>query len=58
MGYEVLTMEDLRWSGTFRPEKLEQALNSYATEGWLGAQHLPGSGQYLVCQHLARHDSP
>ena len=34
MGYKVLTERDKRFSGSFDPESLEQALNSYAAEGW------------------------
>lgn len=32
--YKVLSQKDKFLSGKFDPEKLEQALNSYATEGW------------------------
>ena len=32
--YKVLTQKDRFLSGKFNPEKLEQALNSYAAEGW------------------------
>ena len=32
--YKVLTQKDRFWGGKFDPEKLEQALNSYAEEGW------------------------
>ena len=32
--YKVLTQRDKCLSGTFDPEKLEQALNSYAAQGW------------------------
>lgn len=32
--YKVLTQKDRFFSGKFNPEKLEGALNSFATEGW------------------------
>jgi hypothetical protein len=32
--YKVLTQKDRFFSGKFNPEKLEAALNSYASEGW------------------------
>jgi hypothetical protein len=32
--YKVLTQKDKWFSGKFDPEKLEQALNAYAQEGW------------------------
>ncbi|MDT4935941.1 MAG: hypothetical protein QOK11_3833 [Pseudonocardiales bacterium] len=32
--YKVLTERDGRFSGSFDPEVLERALNSYAAEGW------------------------
>ena len=32
--YKILTLKDRFFSGKFDPEKLEQALNSYAAEGW------------------------
>lgn len=32
--YKVLTQKDRAFSGKFDPAKLEQAINSYAEEGW------------------------
>jgi len=32
--YKVLTQKDRFFAGKFDPEKLEKAINSYATEGW------------------------
>jgi hypothetical protein len=32
--YKVLTQKDKWFSGKFDPEKLEQALNAYAQQGW------------------------
>jgi hypothetical protein len=32
--YKVLTQKDKFFSRKFDPEKLQEALNSYATEGW------------------------
>ena len=32
--YKVFTQKDRFFSGKFNPEKLEAALNSFATEGW------------------------
>jgi hypothetical protein len=32
--YKVMTQKDRFFSGKFDPEKLEGALNAYATEGW------------------------
>ncbi len=33
--YKVLTQKDKWFSGKFDPEKLEQAINSYAKQGWV-----------------------
>ncbi len=32
--YKVLTQKDRFFAGKFDPEKLEQAMNSYAAQGW------------------------
>lgn len=32
--YKVLTQKDRFFAGKFDPEKLEAAINSYASEGW------------------------
>jgi hypothetical protein len=32
--YKILTQKDKWFSGKFDPEKLEQALNAYAQQGW------------------------
>jgi hypothetical protein len=32
--YKVLTQKDRWFGGKFEPQKIEQALNSYAQEGW------------------------
>lgn len=32
--YKVITERDSRFSGSFDPDSLEAALNSYAGEGW------------------------
>jgi hypothetical protein len=32
--YKVITQKDRFFGGKFDPEKLEAAINSYATEGW------------------------
>lgn len=32
--YKVLTQKDRFWGGKFDPEKMEQALNAYAEQGW------------------------
>jgi Domain of unknown function (DUF4177) len=32
--YKVMTQNDRFFSGKFDPEKLEAAMNSYASEGW------------------------
>lgn len=32
--YKVLSQKDRFFSGKFDPEKLEDALNSYAEQGW------------------------
>ncbi len=34
MQYKVLTQKDRFFSGKFSPERLEEALNGYAAEGW------------------------
>ncbi len=32
--YKVLSQKDRFFAGKFNPEKLENAINSYAEEGW------------------------
>lgn len=32
--YKVLTQKDKWFSGKFDPERLEQAINAYAAQGW------------------------
>ncbi len=32
--YKILTQKDKWFSGKFDPERLEQALNAYASQGW------------------------
>lgn len=32
--YKVLTQKDKWFSGKFDPERLEEALNAYAQQGW------------------------
>ncbi|MGA9772259.1 MAG: DUF4177 domain-containing protein [Blastocatellia bacterium] len=32
--YKVLTQKDRFFAGKFDPEKLEAAINSYASQGW------------------------
>lgn len=32
--YKVMTQKDRFFAGKFDPDKLEAAINSYATEGW------------------------
>ena len=32
--YKILTQKDKWFSGKFDPERLEQALNAYAEQGW------------------------
>ena len=33
--YKVLTQKDKWFSGKFDPQKLEQAINAYAQQGWI-----------------------
>ncbi len=33
--YKVLTQKDKWFSGKFDPERLEEALNAYAQQGWV-----------------------
>ena len=33
--YKVLTQKDKWFSGKFDPERLEQAINAYAEQGWV-----------------------
>ena len=33
--YKVLTQKDKWFSGKFDPQKLEEAINSYAKQGWV-----------------------
>jgi hypothetical protein len=46
--YKVLTQKDKWFSGKFDPDKLEQALNSYASQGWrlsgVATASVPGLG--------------
>ena len=46
--YKVLTQKDKWFSGKFSPEKLEQAINSYAEQGWTvvttATADIPGFG--------------
>jgi hypothetical protein len=46
--YKVLTQKDKWFSGKFDPEKLEQALNGYAEQGWraisCATADIPGFG--------------
>lgn len=34
MEYKVITQKDRMFGGKFNPERVEMALNSYASEGW------------------------
>ena len=44
--YKILTQKDKWFSGKFDPEKLEQALNAYAQQGWtfkgMATANVPG----------------
>ena len=46
--YQVLTMKDKWFSGKFDPLKLQEALNSYAQQGWqlatCATADIPGFG--------------
>ncbi|HHU48618.1 MAG: DUF4177 domain-containing protein [Caldicoprobacterales bacterium] len=46
--YKVLTQKDKWFSGKFDPEKLENAINSYAEHGWrvvsCATASIPGFG--------------
>jgi magnesium-transporting ATPase (P-type) len=46
--YKVLTQKDKWFSGKFDPEKLEQAINAYAEQGWrvisCATADIPGFG--------------
>jgi hypothetical protein len=46
--YKVLTQKDKWFSGKFDPEKLEQAINAYAGQGWavrgITTASMPGFG--------------
>jgi len=46
--YKVLTQKDKFFSNKFDPEKLEQALNAYAEQGWhvlsVTTASIPGFG--------------
>jgi hypothetical protein len=44
----VLSQQDRRWSGKFTPENLEQALNSYAAEGWRVVGTVPVSSPWTL----------
>ena len=48
MQYKVLTQKDRFLSGKFSPEKLEEAINAYAAEGWravsMTTAEIPGFG--------------
>ena len=46
--YHVLTMKDKWFSGKFDPQKLQEALNAYAQQGWelkcCATADIPGFG--------------
>lgn len=46
--YKVLTLKDKWFTGKFNPEKLEEAINSYASQGWsvisMASATIPGFG--------------
>jgi hypothetical protein len=46
--YKVLTQKDRFFAGKFDPQKLETALNGYASEGWqviaTATAEIPGFG--------------
>jgi hypothetical protein len=46
--YKVMTQKDRFFSGKFDPEKLEAAINSYASQGWrvvsVATATIPGFG--------------
>ena len=46
--YQVLTLKDKWFSGKFDPQKLQEALNSYAQQGWrlvsCATADIPGFG--------------
>ncbi|MDC0651233.1 DUF4177 domain-containing protein [Hellea sp.] len=46
--YKVMTQKDKFLSGKFDPEKLEEAMNAYAEEGWevisVASASMPGFG--------------
>lgn len=46
--YKVLTQKDKWFSGKFDPERLEQAINAYAAQGWqvvsMATANIPGLG--------------
>lgn len=46
--YKVLTQKDRWFSGKFDPQRLEQALNAYAQQGWrlvaAATANIPGWG--------------
>jgi hypothetical protein len=48
MEYKVLTRDDRRWTGKFTPENLENALNSYAAEGWRVVSSIPVTGVWTL----------
>ena len=48
MEYKVLTRQDRRWSGEFSAENLENALNSYAAEGWRVVSSFPVSSPWTL----------
>jgi hypothetical protein len=35
MEYKVITQKDRMFGGKFNPERVQEALNSYADEGWV-----------------------
>lgn len=48
MEYKVLSRQDRRWTGKVTPEGLEQALNSYAAEGWRVVSSFPVTGAWSL----------
>jgi len=53
--YKVLTPKDRFFGGKYDPEKLEKAINTYATEGWevvavstVSVASLPGAREGMI----------
>ena len=57
--YKVLTQKDRMFSGRFSADKLEEAINAYAAQGWRAVSmvtaEMPGLGKHEELLVLLEH---